>query len=271
MIRNQYTNHTVVNSTIPYAIEEVFNSGTKNSTIASPLDIQYRNWFYWRSDYVDNNNRSAFGTFRPLQTFTLDDKYQIIEGLVVDAKNGGIGFRNHTIPVGLNLGAQWTEDLLWLQPESACTPTNLSLHFSISDSHFFEDVNGYLRDDGGFAKISPIPPQPRWDRSGWRNISMTPNLKARADVTAWWNNQLVAEAMNITESYAGSKFPGLKAYALLSSTTSLKVTDMDGGFLDQSVWHINGTVYRAFTNYGEYVRSENSSALIGSRSPMFRL
>lgn len=182
----------------------------------------------------------------------LNDDYQLIEGLVVDGVNGGIGFRNHTIPVGFDLGAQWSEDLLWLQPETACTSTNLTLHFSITEHNFYEDNNGYLRDDGGFAAISPFPPEPRWDQDGWRDVGPTPDLKRRADVAAWWNNQLVAQTMNITKTQLGSVFGGLSGWAeLLSNPTSLKIEPINGGFLNQAIFDVNSTSWLTFNAYGK--------------------
>ncbi|KAL8721861.1 MAG: hypothetical protein Q9225_001538 [Loekoesia sp. 1 TL-2023] len=64
---------------------------------------------------------------------------QAVEGLVVntvhsgDTVRGGIGLRNHTVPSGLPYGGRWSEDLLWIEPVTACVDTNLTFHFSLAD------------------------------------------------------------------------------------------------------------------------------------------
>lgn len=216
------------------------------------MDVQYRNWYLGNVTQIDGNSVNAQGTFRALQSFALDDRYRVVEGLLVDAVHGGLGFRNHTVPVGLSLGAQWTEDLLWLEPETACTSTNLTLHFSVSKGGYSTIVDGYFVDDGGFANISPIPPEPRWDLTGWREIGPVPNLQHRADVAAWWNNQLVANNLNITSSVLGQKFDNLWGYALLADTTSLRINLMNGNFLNDAIFDVNGSTANTFEYYGTF-------------------
>jgi hypothetical protein len=226
----------VVNSTIPDAIADVFTSGTKDTTIASPMDIQFRNWQLWSDWYVDNDKPKANAAFHPLQTFVLDNSIRLVEGLVVDAINGGICFRNHTVPTGLRLGAQWSEDLLCFEPETACTNTNLTLGFALSSQNFATAVNGYIRDDGGFAGISPIPPEPRWDvdgDAGWRKIGPNPNLQDRAAKAAWWNNQFTAQVLNITTPQLGDVYRNQSiAYAAIAAASSVKIDQFNGDYLD---------------------------------------
>jgi len=54
-----------------------------------------------------------------------------VDGLIVDLKDGGLGFRNHTIPLGSGQGARWDEDILFVVPETTCVDTNLTLAFNI--------------------------------------------------------------------------------------------------------------------------------------------
>ncbi len=49
---------------------------------------------------------------------------------MVDTIRGGIGFRNHTIPTQVYLGAEWDEDLLWIEPVTECVNLNLSVEFN---------------------------------------------------------------------------------------------------------------------------------------------
>jgi hypothetical protein len=110
----------------------------------------------------------------------------------VDLIDGGVGFRNHTIPIGLQLGATWQEDLLWIQPETVCTANNFSIHFPFGNSHvneLFPGVNTgvdpndltnrYLQDNGALAHRNWSIPSPRWDIYGpdsvWNITGRLPN------------------------------------------------------------------------------------------------
>jgi hypothetical protein len=251
-IRNQYVNHTVVNSTIPLVTQETFRSGTRNGTIAGPMDVQYRMYRMTESAYVDNNASSAQGTFGVLPSFVLQDGYGIVEGLIVDAQNGGVGIRNHTVPSGLDLGGQWTEDVLWLTPESKCTNTNLTLGFSLTNnaSSDWNTVGGYLRDDGGFANIDPAIPTPRWDDGDpqWKNVGPVPDLQQNANIMAWWNNQFAAQVLNITSSTLGSIYRDqFNMYGHLSETGAIKISPIDGEFMDDLYYN---TTAKPFHDYG---------------------
>jgi hypothetical protein len=253
IVRSQYPGHIVINTTIPFTTTQPFGTAVIGSTIASPLDVQFRNW-YERSDiYIDNDELGVVGGFRPLATFILDDQYSIVEGLVVDSVNGGLGFRNHTIPVGLELGAIWTEDILWITPETGCTATNLSLHFSISPDYIYTTDNGYLQDDGGFANLDPNIPSPRWDTGDeqWRAVSSVPDLQYLSYTAAWWNNQFVAQNLNISSSVLGQVFTqSLSNYARLASPYSIVISAINGNFLD-SVWYNESDSNQInFTTYG---------------------
>ena len=60
-VRTQYEGHIVINSTIPFTTTQPFSTTVIGSTIASPLDIQFRNW-YERSDiYIDNGELGVVG------------------------------------------------------------------------------------------------------------------------------------------------------------------------------------------------------------------
>jgi hypothetical protein len=76
--------------------------------------------------------RLRVGDYRPVSSITLENAIKLVEGLVVDTKTGGIGFRNHMIPVGLNHGATWMEDLLFIEPQSSCVKLILSIDFTVN-------------------------------------------------------------------------------------------------------------------------------------------
>ena len=221
------------------------------------MDIQYRNYYDKSDKYIDNGDIYVVGALQALETFLLDGQYRIIEGLIVDAVNGGIGIRNHTVPIGLDLGAEWTEDILWITPETACTPVNLSLHFSISNNSFSNTTSGYLQDDGGFANLDPDIPVPRWDgpADSWQDVfGGDPDLQHRSYTAAWWNNQFVANTMNISSSNLGDIYTeGLSSYAELASPSSITIHEMDGEFLNDPYFGAissNGAQANNFTIYG---------------------
>ncbi|OAP65446.1 hypothetical protein AYL99_01418 [Fonsecaea erecta] len=253
-VRNQYINHTVINSTIPDVTRELFTSGTKVGTVANLLDIQFRAYNLVNNIYVDNNASRAVGRLEVLPSMILNKGYYLVNGLIIDAYKGGIGIRNHTVPGGLELGATWTEDILWVIPETRCTNTNLSLHFSVNGnaSNSMSGDDGYLRDDGGFSEISPEIPKPQWnDGDKWKDVGGTPPLKRNADILAWWNNQFVAQVLNLTSSEKGNVYTGqINTFGSLSVPGAIKISGMDGGFLDDIYYKKQPTLQSKFENYG---------------------
>ena len=130
-----------------------------SDTISSLWDIEWRNYRYDQETYEDtllymNGSKYVIGSYRPFDSMLLNGGFHIIDGLIVDSDTGAIGFRNHSVPVVPNNGSVgWTEDLLFVEPESVCIPNNLTLQFTIGDlaNHNFSDVQ--LIDNGGFANL----------------------------------------------------------------------------------------------------------------------
>ncbi|KAK5038336.1 hypothetical protein LTS07_001806 [Exophiala sideris] len=253
-VRSEYVNHTVVNSTIPGVTQDLFTSGTKLGTVSSLLDIEFRAYNLDNNQYIDNNATRPVGRLEVLPSVILDSTYHIVEGLIIDSFAGGVGFRNHTVPAGLELGATWTEDILWVVPETKCTNTNLSLHFSVNNnvSVSMSGTDGYLRDDGGFSEISSVLPVPRWNEGDtWKNVTSVPQLKQGADILAWWNNQFTAQALNLTESAKGAIYRGqLNTFGALSEPGAIKISSMDGQFLDDIYYDDKTALAEQFKNYG---------------------
>jgi hypothetical protein len=165
--------------------------------------VQYRQQATSTSFNI-NNETYQKASFRFLASRILSDSWTPIEGLIVDYKTGGIGFRNHTAPASLQLGAEWTEDLLWWTPETACVDTNLTLRsqqalpFGSGISTLKQDVR-YLVDQGGFANINRISPQVEWGWGYGKNVQINPRLRDRAYAAAWLNNVLTMYFMNISD------------------------------------------------------------------------
>lgn len=187
------------NTTVPHQVHDIFSSGTRYSrtTVSNFFDIQWRQLTTRFSRDYDDGNPYSVGVFRQLDSFALDDQVRAIEGLVVDGSHGSIGFRNHTIPRGHETGVEWSEDLLFLEPESRCVDNNLTIDFSVTtsrDAGFTIDVTDFvLTDRGGFFNFNKTSP-----REDQRNGENKPDLLTRAYQAAWATTGLSMWYMNIT-------------------------------------------------------------------------
>lgn len=172
---------------IPRDLAELYQSGLteRPQSVSSFFDIQSRQYSFQNQSGMLNNERYVVDSFRFLTSVILNDAIEPVEGLVVNTQTGGIAFRNHTVPVGLKYGAEWTEDLLWIEPETACVDTNISVEFKIPytglANFYLENIT--LVDNGGFANlITEYPKVNVW------NSQSEPNLRDRAYKAAWMAN-----------------------------------------------------------------------------------
>lgn len=145
----------------------------------------------------DYNNGSSFlvDSFRSMGTKALDNAIEPVEGLVVDTVQGAIGFRNHTVPPGFPFGATWSEDLLFIEPETVCVDTNITVDYTIgylvNYTTSIKDL--VLTDRGGFSNISHELPQ-----ANLTNPQANPDLRNRAYVAAWLTNTYTMLLYNVT-------------------------------------------------------------------------
>ncbi|EFE35047.1 uncharacterized protein ARB_06003 [Trichophyton benhamiae CBS 112371] len=253
---------------IPQRVIDMFQSGlsSQQSSVSSIFDIQWRSYTYSRIEdrpdnlVVDNGTRYPVGAFRQISTFVLNNRIEAVEGLVVDTKNGGIGFRNHTAPPVEPFGSSWSEDLLFIVPETQCVDTNLTLDFSIplknSESISNQITNLVLTDRGGFANL--VQKYPSWDRN---DTQRNPDLRNRAYKAAWINNVWSMAFMNVTnfrnesdpkskafsylDSFVGKKFPLQSDHSssttLLIEPDSIITNSLFGYYLSGTDLAINGT------------------------------
>ncbi|KAK4099199.1 hypothetical protein N658DRAFT_508848 [Parathielavia hyrcaniae] len=94
--------------------------------------------------------------YRQIGMFVLNPTLQVVDGLVVDAKNGGVGFRNHTVAVLVHeYGSSWTEDLLFVDPETQCVDLNFTFDYHLSqiDTSRLPPRDVLLTDHGGFSAL----------------------------------------------------------------------------------------------------------------------
>lgn len=236
------------NTTVPQIVKDIYSSGTRNHpSISNFFDIQWRQYTLETDPLKNNGSAFLVGSYRPIITMILNNDIKAIEGLVVDTKTGGVGFRNHTLPQGLSHGAIWTEDLLFIEPETSCVNLNLSIDFTVNmnttaDLNPFTDLN--LVDHGGFAALNTTYPE--YDQYDAQN---NPVLTARAYKAAFLNNVYSMAYMNITSlrsnvtrtepfeymnSHVGKKYPlqydGLEVYDGLSVSSEFgKYLQIDSG------------------------------------------
>ncbi|KAL5046690.1 hypothetical protein BDW71DRAFT_207178 [Aspergillus fruticulosus] len=193
-------NGTSYESTIPEDLVTLFSDGATalSPTVASVFDMQYRTY----RNSTDQNSKLGWYTkpdYRTMSVQILEDKVKLVEGLITDLKDGGIGFRNHTAPKeSPKYGASWTEDILFIEPETECVPLNLSIHAITPPSNFngrfLENVS--LVDEGGFSNLLRTAPLAR---TATVNGQVDLNLKDRAYKAAWLNNYYTMVFLNITD------------------------------------------------------------------------
>jgi hypothetical protein len=207
------------NLDIPDRLINTYSSGTEdNTTVSNFFDIQWRQYFTTSKpngpNVIGYNNGSTYlvGSFRNMESIVLSNAYQPVEGLIVDTINGGIGFRNHTVPTRFQYGVTWDEDLLFIEPETVCVDTNLTIDFQISNSPNSTTIveNLVLTDRGGFANL--IRSWPEVDLSNPQNDS---DLYGRAYKAAWLNNVYTMLYYNVTTD--NNATTGEKAFAYLDS------------------------------------------------------
>ena len=135
-------NSTIFESYVSPNISGCFRGGVKSrgDFRASPFEIQFRHYQSFAAETDPANSKydgelaearmaNTTGSFQLVESLVLLDQVINREGIVADLVNGGVGFRNHTVPTRprLKYGAKWTEDILWMEPVTECIDTNWSV------------------------------------------------------------------------------------------------------------------------------------------------
>ncbi|OAP63010.1 hypothetical protein AYL99_02237 [Fonsecaea erecta] len=236
---------------IPRVLAELYQSGLNHQpkSVSSFFDIESRYYSFMYQDGVARGGKYIVDAFRYLSNMVLNNAVEAVEGLVVDTVTGGVGFRNHTAPVGVQLGAEWTEDLLWIQPESACVDTNISVEFQIPYSGIASDdlTNISLIDNGGFANLVQ-----KWPYVNVTNSQVDLNLQGRAYKAAWMVNAYTMLVMNLTrpspdafgylKSKVGNKYPVTKYQTTGVKLNGIYITDTWTSMLDPEAYLSNYTL-----------------------------
>lgn len=274
----QFVDVEQYNTDIPQRVTEAFQSGLSDmeASVSSIFDIESR--YTTSSQTIDRKNAINHGKgyplsqLRPIRSLIADRGYQLVEGLVVDLEAGGIGFRNHSAPPWQLWGSEWTEDLLFIEPETQCVNLNLTLDYDVPTSA--NDPGGLenlvLTDQGGFANLptnfSPLEGTTTHSQSD-------PELVQRAFTAAWVNNLMSMIFLNITspgnygqsgegvltsaDSYPGRTFPLMRngttehSFGFISNT-GLQSSGLYGGYLE-------GTDY-VFTGGNSTIHDNSSSS-----------
>jgi hypothetical protein len=251
-------NGTTFTATMPYGYDsriprtkvQLFQSGLteQSETVSSIFDIQWRSYTTQQGQDVNNGSTVLVGGYRQLTTLILDDAIEAVEGLIVNTISGGIGFRNHTIPSGIPLGATWTEDLLFIEPETQCVNTNLTLDFSLGswNSTFVggEITDLVITDRGGFVNLNHT--HPHYDRT---KPELNADLTGRAYKAAWLFNVHIALIFNVTRpnpgafgylnSHVGKSFP-LQG-TVFPSVDALSTSTFEDSYSDLFGWPLTNS------------------------------
>lgn len=160
-------------------------------TVSSVLDIEWRSFGFKNDEDWANGSTFVTGKYRQLDTLVLNEGFQVVEGLIIDHDNGGIGFRSHSVPAAPKYGAEWSEDLLFITPHSECVNNNLTIDIEFGDEGAdFERIQ--LTDRGGFINLNTTLPE--YAPLSQKNI----DLGGRARLSAYLHNSFLAAFMNVT-------------------------------------------------------------------------
>jgi hypothetical protein len=172
---------------VPKVLAELYQSGLHqhSGSVSSFFDIQSRQWGWTKQNGCNQNKTFPADSFRYLATTLLDDSYKAVEGLIIDSKNGGVGLRNHTVPDAAGLGAEWSEDLLFIEPVTECVGMNVSLEFRVPDASDFSSspVNITLVDNGGMTDF-----EQKYPKLNLEGAQTNPQLRNRAYKAGWMTN-----------------------------------------------------------------------------------
>ncbi|KAJ7226321.1 hypothetical protein C8J57DRAFT_206099 [Mycena rebaudengoi] len=127
--------------------------GRFNATPYGPFAMQYRRYYDGRAGY---NYSTTLPQFSMKESIILRKGIFAVGGLIVDLEKPGIGLWNHTFPAETPNGGVWEEDVLWIEPVSACIDANLTVEYEL---HHQTEINVNLTDRGGFSGLTHEYPE----------------------------------------------------------------------------------------------------------------
>lgn len=244
-------NDTSIDRTIPKSLTDLFRDGASKlaEPVSSMFDIQ------WRTHLNGSDPMSSLGYYlrsamRPIATLILEPGLHVVEGVIVDTVNGGIGFRNHTGPAKKNkYGSAWSEDILFVEPETQCVNLNFSFHFELVELKGHNApvaVTGlYIKDEGGFSALNRTAPVETLRLPPGYNGQGDIDLRDRAYKAAWLNNYMTLVYFNKTNPEMND-ITRLDAEPGMEIHSNSSITDSDG-------FTIAFQSLRTSAEYGEYL------------------
>lgn len=113
------------------------------------------------------------------------------------------------MPTGLQYGAEWQEDILFLEPESVCVNTNVTAWYynyvPPTGTYFSSYYQQGLIDHGGFVNLNRTDPYPASNDGDNTNeypfvdSQRNPMLYERAYYAAWTANVYSMQFLNLTQ------------------------------------------------------------------------
>ncbi|KIJ23943.1 hypothetical protein M422DRAFT_195330, partial [Sphaerobolus stellatus SS14] len=188
-----------------------------NSTPYGPFSMQFRR--YITSNVGDIN--ILYGSLGIVDSLILRDGMFVMDGLVVDLGDSpGIGFLNHTIPNDISHGATWSQDILWVEPQTACVNTNLTVDYAINGLGIVQPSYN-MTDRGGFA--NPPIQYPPYGQEG-----QDLNLYEHAYKATVLSNNGTLRALNTSRSatFVGNTFQLNASIVALGSAELGKVATL---------------------------------------------
>ncbi|PGH06744.1 hypothetical protein GX51_02185 [Blastomyces parvus] len=241
-----------IDITLPESfIAPLRDGATKFSqSVSSIFDIQWRT--YTDDSFKPSKDIFVKPAYRHLSTLLLEDKIMPVEGLVVDMKTGGLGFRAHTVPQRhYEFGSRWTEDILFIEPETQCVDLNFTMEFVLprdlaTSSQYVEELK--IVDRGGFSGLrdNPAPSLERIESNGQVNL----NLKDRAMSAGWFNNFLTAVFYNVTDP----DMHGIKRLDVSEGDTFPLPS-----FSENTTFRVGHELLRSSMEFGEYLNLTGKS------------
>ncbi|KAJ9612288.1 hypothetical protein H2200_003885 [Cladophialophora chaetospira] len=254
---------------VPKVLASLYQSGLRDqpSSVSSFFDIQARQYQFGSEQGTFTNETYLLDSFKPMGSMIMDDSISLVDGLIVDMSKGRIGFRKHTIPTGLVYGAEWNEDILFLEPETVCVDTNLTyeVQIPVTDNVYNPAASSaYLVDKGGWVNMNITNPL----TGPWFEDMQTslldngdPSLQVRAYQAGWWNNVQNMYYFNISKPFTnrtaylhsklGERYPVNTSSYGLSSKDELLFGKF--GYLFDGIpttdYMPNGSFYLSADNY----------------------
>ncbi|KAM7209917.1 hypothetical protein V8F06_014699 [Rhypophila decipiens] len=107
----------------------------------APWTFQFHQFAAETSFTKDNMAyKSVTGSYQYIGPLVLEPGYHVREGVIINANDGGLGFRNHTVPLDPPMidGASWEEDIMWMEPQTTSRSIHVSPQNYVQDGGWFE-------------------------------------------------------------------------------------------------------------------------------------